>query len=253
MSDALRDIGSLYWADQTAGRLRVSDKARILLKAISAQIRLALPARTASAVTVDEGLLSWPDTPLCGGALAFVEASHAPWLLNHCLRTYLWARILGLGHGLTHDPELLFLACVFHDLGLSEAGPALSPKPAECFAVEGAWGARRWLQEHQCPTARAELIAEAIALHTNIEVATTAGMEAHLLHEGAALDVVGSRYREVAANQRKAVLRDHPRLNMKRELTQCFRHEQRCRPDSRIPYMMDKGFARLLQNAPFEE
>lgn len=253
MSQALREMGSLYWADRTGGRLFLADKTRILLKAISAQIRLALPGRTASALSVDEALLAWPDTPLCGGALAFVESSHAPWLLNHCLRTYLWARILGLGHGLAHDPELLFLACVFHDLGLSEAGPALSPQPAECFAVEGAWGARRWLQEHECPAARAELIAEAISLHSNIEVAASAGMEAHLLHEGAALDVVGSRYREVAASQRNTVMRDHPRLNMKRELMQCFRHEQHCRPDSRIPYMMDKGFARLLRHAPFEE
>lgn len=253
MSDALRHIGSLYWAERTGGRLRAGDKARILLKAISAQIRLTLPHRVAAALPVDEQQLRWPDTPLCGGALAFVESSHAPWLLNHCLRTYLWARILAHRQGLAHDQELLFLACVFHDLGLSEAGPALSPQPAECFAVEGAWGARRWLLDHRCPTARAELVAEAIALHTNIEVAAAAGMEAHLLHEGAALDVVGSRYREVAAQQRAAVLRDHPRLNLKRELMQCFRHEQHCRPDSRIPYMMDKGFARLLQRAPFEE
>jgi hypothetical protein len=43
-----------------------------------------------------------------------------------------------------HDPELLYLACVLHDLGLTSAHDGHDAKAA-CFAVEGARAAHRLL------------------------------------------------------------------------------------------------------------
>ncbi len=44
------------------------------------------------------------------------------------------------------------------------------------------------------------------------------GVEAHLLHAGAAFDVVGARYGDIAAGTRDEVLTRHPRAEAKRGL-----------------------------------
>src|SRR5687767_10918151 len=59
-----------------------------------------------------------PSTPACAAALEVATAYCSPALLNHSVRAYLWAVAHADTHGIAFDDELLFVAAMFHDLGL---------------------------------------------------------------------------------------------------------------------------------------
>jgi hypothetical protein len=118
--------------------------------------------------------------------------------------------------------------------------------------VEGAFAAERSLAAHGLDRARRDLVAEAISLHMNVRVPAALGVEAHLLHAGAALDVVGARIHEVAAATRDGVLRAHPRLEMKRHIAAAMERESGARPGSRTAVLCRLGFISMIRRAPFE-
>jgi hypothetical protein len=123
---------------------------------------------------------------------------------------------------------------------------------AECFAVEGAFAAQKFLATHGLDERRQELVAEAISLHLNVKVPLAHGVEAHLLHEGAALDVIGARFDEIGATTRTEVLRAHPRLEMKNDLVAAMKGQSNMRPHSRVGFLCRHGFIAMIRSAPFE-
>jgi hypothetical protein len=86
-----------------------------------------------------------------------------------------------------------------------------------------------------------------------VKVPLSHGIEAHLLHEGAALDVVGGRFDEVAATTRHEVLGVHPRLGMKSGLVASFEQQSSMRPRSRAGFLCGLGFISMIRHAPFED
>jgi hypothetical protein len=119
--------------------------------------------------------------------------------------------------------------------------------------VDGAFAAEQCLAKHGVDHRRQEIVAEAISLHLNVSVPLSQGIEAHLLHEGAALDVVGARFDEVAATTRNAVLKVHPRLEMKSALITAFEQQSTMRPRSRAALLCGLGFKSMIRRAPFED
>ena len=63
--------------------------------------------------------LPQPDTPAARAALEVATAYCSPALVNHCVRSYLWAASYAILHGIDFDAELLYLSSIFHDIGLS--------------------------------------------------------------------------------------------------------------------------------------
>ena len=43
-----------------------------------------------------------------------------PYLFNHAVRTFLFGSLMGRATGQKFDEEVLYLACILHDLGLTE-------------------------------------------------------------------------------------------------------------------------------------
>ncbi|KAB2342689.1 HD domain-containing protein [Actinomadura rudentiformis] len=131
-----------------------------------------------------------PDTDLTRKALEYAEELETPALVNHCVRSYLFGRAVGEGQGLRpgadYDDELLFLACVLHDAGLSEPGDR-----DQRFEVDGADVAAAFLRGHGLADDRIELVWQAIALHTSVGIAHRLRPEIALTHLGAGADVVG--------------------------------------------------------------
>jgi HD superfamily phosphodiesterase len=70
------------------------------------------------AVTVHDVLSDVPDTAACRSALEVATEYCSPALLNHSVRSYLWAAHLGAARTMSVDAELLYVAAVLHDLGL---------------------------------------------------------------------------------------------------------------------------------------
>lgn len=68
-------------------------------------------------VTFD-GLAVPSNTETSDAALEMASAYFSPALLNHSVRVYLWASALGAARDIRFDPELLYVASMFHDFGL---------------------------------------------------------------------------------------------------------------------------------------
>src|SRR5438876_2111614 len=74
-------------------------------------------------------------------AKAVTQLSRAvspPYLFNHAIRTFLFGSLIGRTQGQTFDEELLYLACILHDVGLTERFEGELP-----FEIQGAEAAKR--------------------------------------------------------------------------------------------------------------
>ena len=74
-----------------------------------------------------------PDTRLAVEATKLVREVSSPALFNHVVRTYIFGEQLGRTLGMRYDTELVYLAAVMHDLGLTPPYMA-----AGRFEVDGA-------------------------------------------------------------------------------------------------------------------
>jgi hypothetical protein len=192
-----------------------------------------------------------PDSRLAREAEEHCRELSSPALINHCLRVYVWGSLLGMRDRLRWDEELLFVASLLHDLGLTDSGLAGGGPP--CFAVQGAITAADWATGHGCEPARAEVVGNAISLHINPRVRPDEGVEAHLLTVGAAFDVIGARYRELAKPLVSAEVECHPRLGFKREMDERSRAAARRGPRTRVAFGYRLGFGRMIARAPFAD
>ncbi|TDC82902.1 HD domain-containing protein [Actinomadura sp. 7K507] len=133
---------------------------------------------------------SLPDTDLTRKAydLVFSEGTEA--IANHSARTYLFARAIGERRGLRpaadYDDEVLFLASVLHDIGLTERGDG-----AQRFEVDGADRAAEFLSGHGLDDERVRVAWEAIALHSSLGIAHRMRPEIALTHAGTSADITG--------------------------------------------------------------
>src|SRR5215203_5589992 len=153
------------------------------------------------------------DSPVARDAVALAQAVSPPFLFNHAARTYLFGALIGRSRGGRHaryDAEALYLACLLHDLGLTER--FAGPRP---FELQGADAAARLLAEHAYPPERAALVWDGIAMHA-LALADYRGPEIALVSAGAGADVAGQELEGLAAADVAAVLHAFPRLDFKR-------------------------------------
>ncbi|WP_353267537.1 HD domain-containing protein [Gemmatimonas sp.] len=182
-------------------------------------------------------------------ALALCEAASPPWLVNHCLRAYLWARLLDK-RTRSFDDEATYVALLLHDLGLTAQYRLSAASTQQCFTAAGADVAHALATQHGWPDRRAALAAEAIALHLNVTIADRHGPEAWLVRAGSGADIAGLGLHRVHLQDVAAVVRRHPRLEIKREMTAVLATECHAHPNSRITFLVQRlGFNALVRNA----
>lgn len=118
-----------------------------------------------------------PDHPACTEALALAQSSLPASVLNHSFRVFFYARralLLPAPAELTApstEPHVLFVACILHDIGISDA---LAAEP-ERFEVAGANLAASLLKRHGVSGDAAREAWLAIAMHSSPHVAEGAG------------------------------------------------------------------------------
>src|SRR4051812_39729809 len=95
-----------------------------------------------------------PDSLLAREATDVLREHATDLLFNHSVRVYLFAAELGRQRGLRFDPELLYVAAAFHDLGLTRKFAS----PDERFEVDGANAARQFLAAHDIPEDRVQTV-----------------------------------------------------------------------------------------------
>lgn len=246
-------VGTWDWAQQTHGRLRRRDQAELLRQGVLAQLAaLPRPWRAHLAGRLDPlALPDPPDSALARAAEERVRELSDPALYGHCLRTWAFSALFASRDRVAHDPELLYLACVLHDLGLTPEHDHRDPSAA-CFAVEGARAAHAFLGEHGEPAPRARVVAEAISLHLNVTVPDRLGAEAALLSRGVTLDVVGRRLDRLPRASVAEVVERWPREGSGAFLVSATGHQAQVRPRSRAALLHRIGFARLVRANPLD-
>jgi len=169
--------------------------------------------------------LALPSTPAAVKGLAFVKSQASAPVYNHSVRSFVLARLQaqqqGLVLGRDYDEELLFLACIFHDMGLTELGNG-----PQRFEVEGADVAVKFLTDNGFSAAQADRVWLAIALHTSNGIAERREPLVRLTKVGIGLDFGGPNSAFVSEAQATQLFAAYPRLHMARCLadlivTQC--------------------------------
>jgi hypothetical protein len=252
-------LGSATWGRANGGRLTLAEQCRYAMQTVVAQLRLQWQDRDAVS---DDSRQRWsrlapdrielPDTPTVARALELVRQSAPIWLCRHSLRTWAWAALLAQRDTLNPDTEMLAVSCLLHDVALLPCGrpPALR---CACFAIGGGLRARRFLQEQGWAESRAFAVEDAICLHMNPDVPLGAGIEAHLLQQAAAMDVVGARMTAIDAASRQAVLDRHPRTGFAQQMSDAMRQQAERAPHTRTRLLWRLGFERAIRRSAWRD
>jgi hypothetical protein len=152
-----------------------------------------------------------PDSFLAKEATDVLRENSTDLLFNHSIRVYLFAAEQGHQRKLRFDPELLYVAAAFHDLGLSKKFSS----PDERFEVDGANAARQFLSTHNIPEDQVQTVWEAIALHTTPGIPKYMRPEVALLNSGVLLDVIGVGFDQFPADALQEIIARYPRTNFK--------------------------------------
>ncbi len=244
-------VGTWEWALETGGALRRQDRLRLVGQGVAARLT-RIPSVWRSRIFGEQATLEMPEPPdsrLALTAEELVRECSSPALYGHCSRTWAFAAMFAQRDAVAHDPELLYLACMLHDLGLTERHWCRD-EHARCFAVEGARAAHALLLREGAEADRAATVAQAISLHLNVTVPSRLGAEAALLAKGVALDVVGRRLHQVPAAATGLVDQRWPRSGLAAELSGSIRSQARMRPAARPALLCRLGFVALIEANP---
>jgi hypothetical protein len=169
-----------------------------------------------------------PDTAAAAAATAFAREHTSQLLFDHSRRVYLFGSLRAAPLGLEHDPELLYVASMMHDTGLSTP----FSESLQRFELDGADHARRLLLEHGFAPEDAELVWTAIALHTTPAVPARMQPEIALTNLGVLVDVVGHSLDQLDGDQVAEITAAHPRGDFKHGFLEAFVDGLAHRPDT---------------------
>jgi hypothetical protein len=181
-----------------------------------------------------------------------------PYLFNHASRTYLFGALMAQSMKLKPNLELLYLACILHDLGLTER--YMGDKP---FEIQGAIEAKQFLTRNGLSEERAAVVWDGIAFHP-YALAEYRQPEIAMVAAGAGMDVVGGGLSDIPASAKIQVVEAFPRLEFKtvfvkscadvvsrypREATRSFMRDI---GERYVPNFHPRNICDAIQKAPFE-
>jgi hypothetical protein len=170
-----------------------------------------------------------PDSSLAREVTQLIRDTESELLFSHSTRVYFWGALIGNRKGLIFDPELLYTASMFHDIGLTSKYQNSQLR----FEVDGANAARDFLLSHRIGGADLEKVWNAIALHTTPGIPEHMHSEIALLQAGAGMDVAGRGFEQFPDEQRSAVIAAYPReSDFAHKMIDEFYHGMKHRPDS---------------------
>ncbi|MFJ5264936.1 HD domain-containing protein [Streptomyces sp. NPDC088387] len=202
-----------------------------------------------------------PDTTVAAEATALIRHTTTPLIFNHSRRVFLFGTLQARKAGLKPDPELLYVAALFHDAGL------VSPYRSDDqrFELDGADQARAFLLDHGYSASDADVVWTAIALHTTPEVPWKMAPEIAATTAGVETDVLGMRLGNITEADIAEVTKAHPRPDFKKQILQAFTDGFQHRPDTTfgtvnadvlehfVPGYQRVDFVDVIQNSAWPE
>ena len=202
-----------------------------------------------------------PDSRLAAEATDLVRDTTSDLIFDHSRRVYFFGALQGRNRDLSFDPELLYVAALFHDLGLGEEFHDSGRR----FEVDSADEARRFLQARQVPEDSVRRVWTAIALHTTPGIPAFMEPEVALVTAGVEYDVLGIGFDDIGEEDRAAVVAMHPRPGFKQRILRAFADGVGPKPDTTFgnvkadvlahydPHFQRGDFVRTILDSPWPE
>jgi hypothetical protein len=199
------------------------------------------------------------DSKIAKTATELSRAASPQYLFNHAMRTFLFGSLVGRARGQSFDEELLYLACILHDLGLTEQFEGDLP-----FEIQGAEAARHFLDAHTYSKDRTAIVWDGIAMHATL-IGQYKRAEIALVGEGAGADVIGPDFSQVRKSDVEAILLAFPRLKFKDAFVKTCADVVRRHPKGAsrsfmrdvgerfVPEFHPRNFCDSVDQAPFAE
>lgn len=192
--------------------------------------------------------VSPPDSAAARAAADLIREWGPPALATHSHRTFTFASLLGSRDRLIWDAEVLFVAAMLHDTGLTGHLPRDRP-----FQDVGAAHTRAFCNDAGWSETRATLASRAVAMHMEIGLAHRDRPEVALLHLGAALDATGLRVNDLPAPVVAEVIERFPRDDFGPLFAGLMADEARRHPRSTTAMLCRWGqLPRRIHRAPFD-
>jgi HD domain len=172
--------------------------------------------------------LEIPGTAAVAEATRLVQETTSPLIYHHSRRVFLFGLMHAHELGVQPDPELLYLAAMFHDTGLLTPFSGVEQR----FEVDGADHARKFLLDRGFPAAAAETVWTAIALHTTPGIPGRMAPEIAATYLGVLTDVLGFGLDGLEQDQLGEILAAHPRGDFKNEFLRAYVDGLKNRPET---------------------
>jgi HD domain len=199
------------------------------------------------------------DSKIARTATDLSRSVSPPYLFNHAVRTFLLGCLMGRALGYIFDEELLYLACILHDLGLTERYEGELP-----FEIQGAEAAKRFLHEQAYAQEKSAIVWDGIAMHAS-HIGQFKQPEIALVGEGAGADVLGPDFSLIKKSDVEEILRAFPRMKFKGAFVKTCADVVRKHPQGAsssfmrdirercVPEFHSKNFCDRVEQAPFPE
>lgn len=232
---------------RTPAPILISRFAKLEIAGLGRKIARAFGYNKPTHIPIDD--IQIPDSKLAIQATELVDACSPEFLLNHSIRTYCFGVAIARHLQLKPDLELFYLASILHDLGLVHP----HDKEEGSFEVVGANAARSFVMDNGLEERKADLVHEAIALHSAVGIADKREAEIALVHYGAGVDVIGFRAEDISPATRDAIVDAYPRLQFKENFAPLLTQQVEAKPTCHIAGHYHLGFAMKIKGAPFIE
>jgi hypothetical protein len=199
------------------------------------------------------------DSKIATEATELSRTVSPPYLFNHAVRTFLFASLVGKARAQKFDEEVLYLACILHDLGLTERFEGDPP-----FEIQGAESARHFLEERAYLKEKIGLVWDGIAMHAS-PIGQYKQPEIALVGQGAGADVLGPNLSQIQKSDAKEIAKAFPRLKFKEEFLKTCASVARKHPrgasnsfmrdirERYVPEFHPQNFCDSVEQAPFPE
>jgi hypothetical protein len=199
------------------------------------------------------------DSKIARLATDFSRSAYPLYLFNHAVRTYVFGSLVGRALGQKFDEEILYLACILHDLGLTDKFQGESP-----FEIQGAQTARTFLEEQGYAKEKVEVVWDGIAMHAS-PIGQFKQPEIALVGEGAGADAIAPDFSQIKKSEVEAVVTVFPRLQFKTAFVQTCTDVVRKYPraasssfmrdirERHVPEFHPRNFCDRIAEGPFAE
>jgi HD domain len=199
------------------------------------------------------------DSKIARDATQLGREAYPPYLFNHAVRTFLFGSLIGKKLRQRFDEEVLYLACILHDLGLTDRFEGELP-----FEIQGAEAAKTFLEQRTYAKDKLGIVWDGIAMHASV-IGHYKQAEIRLVGEGAGIDIVGPDYSQISKTDVDEILGAFPRLELKNSFLKTCAGVVRRHPggatrsfmrdigERYVPEFHPQNFCDLVIHAPFPE